>query len=150
MRTLGLWSVTCCLSLAVAVGAQAFPPGGSPSGMPGVAAAQPAAKPVGPVAKLKGGQTVEELFKDQKKLSGKEVAVRGQVVKVSLGIMGKNWLHLQDGSGSAGTNDLTVTTSAEAAVGDVVVARGKLSTAKDFGHGYKYEVILDDAKVSKE
>ena len=66
--------------------------------------------------------------------------------------MGKNWLHIRDGSGSAdkSDNDLTVTTSTPAKLGDTVLVTGLVSLNKDFGAGYKYTVILDDAKVTVE
>ena len=162
MRILGTSTRACLLALALAGTAGAFPPGGEGGpamggGMKGggmmgggSAAAKPAAKPVGKIAKFEGGQTVAEVFTRKAELSGKEVAVRGQIVKVSSGVMGKNWLHLQDGSGAAGSNDLTVTTAATAKVGDVVVVKGKLSTDKDFGYGYKYDAIVEDANVTKE
>ena len=102
------------------------------------------------IKKVEGGQTVADVFAGKAKLSGQEVKVRGKVVKFSPGIMGKNWIHLQDGTGQAGTNDLTVTTSGTAKVGDTVVVAGKVSTDKDFGYGYKYEVILEDANVTVE
>jgi hypothetical protein len=78
--------------------------------------------------------------------------VRGKVVKYNAEIMGKNWLHIQDGSGSAdkSNNDLTVTTTTPAKVGDTVLVTGSVTTNKDFGAGYKYTVILDDAKVVVE
>ena len=64
--------------------------------------------------------------------------------------MNRNWVHLRDGSGAAGKdNDLTVTTSDNAAVGDVVVVKGTVRLDKDFGAGYAYPVIVEDAKVSK-
>jgi hypothetical protein len=72
------------------------------------------------------------------------------VVKYNSGIMGKNWLHVQDGSGEAGTNDLTVTTMATAAVGDTVLVKGMAVTDKDFGYGYKYAFIIEDAQVTVE
>jgi hypothetical protein len=73
------------------------------------------------------------------------------VVKFSAGIMGRDWVHLRDGSGAQdkGTNDITVTTGDQAAVGDVVVAKGVVRTDKDFGAGYAYPVIVEDAKLSK-
>ncbi len=94
------------------------------------------------------GRTVEELFAQRDSLKDKPVAVQGQVVKVNLGIMGKNWLHLRDGSGQGPTADLTVTTAAKAEVGDVVIARGVLRLDRDFGAGYKYNVVLEDAKLT--
>ena len=64
--------------------------------------------------------------------------------------MGKNWLHIQDGTGAEGTNDLTVTTSGTAKVGDTVLVSGVLVTDKDFGYGYKYAVLIEDAQVTVE
>jgi len=102
------------------------------------------------IAKPDGGHTVEEIFTSSADLSGKEVVMRGKVAKFSKQIMGKNWLHLQDGTGGPGTNDLTITTSGTAAPGDTVLIRGVLSTDKDFGYGYNYAVIVEDAEVTKE
>jgi hypothetical protein len=100
--------------------------------------------------RVEGGITVAEIFAGKKDLAGKQILVRGKVVKFLPEIMGKNWLHLQDGSGSEGSNDLTVTTGTRVNVGDVVLANGVLSVDRDFGFGYEYEVILEDAKVTVE
>jgi hypothetical protein len=104
------------------------------------------------IAKADGGLTVGEIFGEKASLSGKEIALRGKVVKFSPQIMGKNWLHIQDGSGdeAAGTNDLTVTTSESAKVGDTVLIKGPLTLDKDFGYGYQYNVIIEDALVTVE
>lgn len=102
------------------------------------------------IVKAKGGKTVAEIHKEKTKLSGKEIAVRGKVVKYSSGIMGKNWIHLRDGTGAEGTNDLTITSDAGAKVGDTVLVRGVVVTEKDYGFGYKYPVIMEDAKVTIE
>jgi hypothetical protein len=102
------------------------------------------------IRKADGGQTVGEIFAAKKSLSGKPVKVRGKVVKYNAMIMGKNWLHIQDGSGAPGSNDLTLTTDTEAKVGDTVLVTGTLSLDKDFGAGYKYGLILEDAKVIVE
>lgn len=98
----------------------------------------------------KGGKTVEQIYKDPAELAGKSVTLRGKVVKYNANIMGKNWLHVQDGTGAEGTNDLTVTTSSTAKVGDTVLVSGVITTDKDFGYGYKYPVIIEDAKVTVE
>jgi hypothetical protein len=97
------------------------------------------------------GRTVAEVHAQRAALAGKGVAVRGKVVKFLPGIMGKNWIHLRDGSGSADgkDNDLTVTTAAEAAVGDEVLVRGTVAKDKDFGAGYAYTVIVEGATVVK-
>ena len=104
------------------------------------------------VARVAGGSTVEELYARSAELAGTSVSVRGQVVKANFGILGANWLHIQDGSGNAdaGTHDVTVTTQEQAAVGDVVVIDGTLVTDKDFGAGYKYAVLVENANVKIE
>ena len=97
-----------------------------------------------------GGQTVGDVYAKKAELSGKQVKIRGKVVKFSPMIMGKNWIHIQDGTGEAGANDLTVTTSAEANTGDTVLISGTLTTDKDFGYGYAYDVIVEEAEVTVE
>ena len=116
----------------------------------GGGAAPPTSIDLSDIKKADGGQTVAELFANKGKLAGKPVAVRGRVVKVTSQVMGKNWIHVRDGSGSNGTNDLTVSTSATAAVGDLVVVRGTLGTDKDLGAGYHYDIIIEDAAVAAE
>jgi hypothetical protein len=113
------------------------------------AARTPAAKV--PRATGPDARTVAEVVAGKAALNTRTVLVRAQVVKVNLGIMGKNWLHLQDGSGSAadGTNDILVTTQDRAAVGDVVNARGKVRTDVNLGAGYAYAVLIEDATVRK-
>lgn len=139
--------------------APAGPPGAAPaaSGMAEMAArhaeaaAGPADAGVIRVEKAKGAdaRTVAELFSQKGVLKGKSVAVRGKVVKFTPGVMGRNWIHLRDGTGRQGANDLTVTTGDAAAVGDLVVARGKVATDRDFGAGYTYSVMLEEAKIAK-
>ncbi len=94
-------------------------------------------------------RTFAEVWAQQANLDGKTVPVRGVVVKYNGGVMGKNWLHLQDGSGNAGqgTNDITVTSLDEAAKGDTVTIRETVRTNKDFGAGYTYPMMVEDAKV---
>ena len=103
------------------------------------------------IAKADGGKTVAELYAEKDQLAGQKVTVRGKVVKTNAGIMDKNWLHVRDGSGAEGTNDLTVTTSGELPkVGDTVLVTGALTLNKDFGMGYQYPVIVEDAAVTIE
>ena len=96
--------------------------------------------------------TVEGAYKNSAKLNKKKVVIRGQVVKFSSGIMDKNWIHIQDGTGSEKkkTHNLVCTSTTDIAdVGDVVTITGTLIKDRDFGAGYKYPVIIEDAKVSK-
>lgn len=100
------------------------------------------------IARAEGGHTVGEIHAQAASLSGQTVKVQGKVVKYLSGIMGRNWVHVRDGSGADGTNDLTVTTDAFAKVGDLVVIEGTLATDKDFGAGYRYSVIVEGATVT--
>ncbi len=102
-------------------------------------------------ATVPNAYTVAEIFGKKSELDKKSVVVSGKVVKVSAGIMGKNWLHIQDGSGNAkdGNNDLVVTTQDISKVGDIVTAQGTLFKDKDFGSGYKYDVIIEEASIKK-
>ncbi len=106
------------------------------------------------VAKAKGADayTVSELFTRRKDLNGKTIEVKGQVVKVLKNIMGKNWIHIQDGTGdpAKNTHDLVITTQDSAAKGDIVTVKGTVEADKDFGSGYKYNVIVEDSKVTRD
>lgn len=102
------------------------------------------------IKKAEGGKTVEEICTGKAALSGQQVQVRGKVVKYNAQIMGKNWLHIQDGTGAVGSNDLLVTTATDVKLGDTVLVTGKVATNKDFGANYKYAVMIEDAKVVAE
>ena len=126
------------------------PPGGQ-TGEP--KPTPPPEAPAGPVPKADGpnAKTIAEVYADPAALTGKDVAVRGRVVKYNEAILGKNWIHIQDGSGDAakGSNDLTITTQDKAAVGDVVTVTGKVNVNQDFGAGYKYAVIVEQATLAR-
>ena len=103
------------------------------------------------IAKAEGGRTVAELYAEKDQLAGQKVIIRGKVVKTNSGIMDRNWLHVRDGSGAEGANDLTVTTTGELPkVGDIVLVTGQVTLNKDFGMGYQYDIIVEDAEVSVE
>jgi hypothetical protein len=126
-----------------------------PTAGPGTAAAGPAAQADKPIKVDKASgpdaRTVAEVVGGRAALKDKSVLVRGQVVKVNTGIMGKNWLHLRDGSGSAadGSNDILVTTKEIAAPGDVVSVKGTVRTDVNLGFGYNYAVMIEDAALRK-
>lgn len=105
------------------------------------------------VAKAEGrsGRTVAEVNAQRTALKGKQVAVRAKVIKVSSGILGRNWIHLRDGSGSAAdnTHDLLVTSKDKPQVGDVVLAKGVVMTDVKLGEGYAYKVLIENASFQK-
>ena len=104
-----------------------------------------------PKASGPDARTVAEVVTKTAALKDKTVLVRGKVVKYSASIMGKNWIHLRDGSGSAAdnTDDLLVTTTDQAKAGDVVVVKGIVRTDRDFGAGYAYKVLIEEATLQK-
>jgi hypothetical protein len=125
--------------------------GGSCGRGPGVAAAGTCTNQSGIVAgvvqPVAGGKTVAEIFAQKKQLAGKTVLVRGLVVKVVPHILGRTFLHLRDGSGSEGSNDLVITTQDEIKAQSTLTFRGTVVTDKDFGSGYQYEVLVEEAHV---
>ena len=102
------------------------------------------------VDKIAGGVTVQDLYADMSGYEGKTVSIHGEVTKFNTKIMGRNWVHLQDGSSSGDYFDLTITTMAPVKVGDVVVFKGVVTLNKDFGAGYKYDLIMEEAVLIRE
>ena len=94
-----------------------------------------------------GGITIGQLFADMDSYAGKTVLIKGLVTKVNRAIMDRNWVHLQDGTNDSDNFDLTVTTTEDVKVGDVATFEGKITLKKDFGAGYYYEVIMEEAKL---
>ncbi len=99
---------------------------------------------------VEGGITIAELFTNRDSYADKTVLIKGQVTKVNRAIMDKNWIHLQDGTSDSGEYDLTITTEEQVNVGDVVTFEGKITLNKDFGAGYSYEIIMEQAKLQTQ
>jgi len=97
------------------------------------------------IDKTKDELTLAGLFANSSDYAQKQVEIRGIVVKVNKDIMGKNWIHIQDGTKHGDKYDLTVTSQDLPSVNDEVVFKGTLSVNRDFGAGYYYDVILEDA-----
>ncbi len=104
------------------------------------------------VPAVEPGQDIAYVYANKDELAGNEITLRGKVVKYNPGILGWNFLHVQDGSGSAasGDNDLIVTTKATTSVGETVVLTGNIVLDKDFGAGYSYPVLVEDASLAAE
>ncbi len=97
----------------------------------------------------RNGYTVDELFAKAVDLNKQKITVKGQVVKFSPNIMGRNWIHIQDGTGdpAKNTHDLVITSSETTEKGAIISIEGVLSADKDFGSGYRYDVIIEEAVV---
>ncbi len=94
-----------------------------------------------------GDMTVEQVNKQMKALEGKQVTVTGKVVKVNNGIMRRNFLHVQDGTGGQGTNDLVITSSQTAKIGSNITVTGTVVLGTDFGMGYKYPLLVEKSTI---
>jgi hypothetical protein len=104
-----------------------------------------------PKASGPDARTVAEIVTKRAELKDKTILVRGKVVKYTPEVLGKNWIHLRDGSGSASdnTDDVLVTTKDQARIGDVVVVKGVVHTDRDLGSGYSYKVMIEEATLQK-
>ncbi|MDX8338635.1 hypothetical protein SLH46_05545 [Draconibacterium sp. IB214405] len=99
------------------------------------------------ITKPEGELSISDVYANKADYSSKEFEIRGVVVKVNEQVMGKNWVHIQDGTGNGGNFDLTITTQADVKVGEEVTFKGKLTLEKDFGAGYFYDVIMEDGTL---
>jgi len=109
--------------------------------------------PSEPIEKLsppEGGLSVADVYQRRQEIAGSTVTVRGKVVKYTERVMGRNWLHINDGSGTGGQRDLTINTLDTARLGEVVTVTGLVAIDEDLGYGYFYEVVIKDANVSRE
>lgn len=95
-------------------------------------------------------KTVAALNQNKATLVGKTISAQGKVVKVNNGIMGRNFVHVQDGTGDAksSTNNLVVTSKQTAAVGDQVTISGVVVINRDFGSGYSYPLLIEEASIA--
>ena len=101
------------------------------------------------VERAANGITIAELASKKDSYAGKSIKIKGEVVKFNPQIMGKNWLHIQDGTNGNGVFDLTITTADEVKVGDIVTFEGIVALNKDFGAGYSYDLIVEEGKLIK-
>lgn len=101
------------------------------------------------IEKPKNGTSLAELFSAKKSFSTKSIIVKGKVVKVNNGIMDKNWVHIVDGTQFENQGDLAITTTETVNIGDIVTFKGVVVLDKDFGQGYVYDILLEEAKVVK-
>jgi hypothetical protein len=99
---------------------------------------------------LADGKTIEQVFNEKSFLNSKIVKVKGKVVKFNKQIMKRNWIHIQDGTGDENNYDLVITSDQDVKVGDIITAEGKLAIDKDFGAGYFFPVIIEDAKITED
>lgn len=95
-----------------------------------------------------GALSVAAVNQNKASLAGQTVKATGKVVKVNNGIMGRNFVHVQDGTGDAGNNNLIVTSKQTAKVGEQVSVSGVVVLNRDFGSGYSYPLLIEEASIN--
>jgi len=127
--------------------------GGGPAANPGsLKSITPAAEIQVAKAEGENAYSIGEVYAKAGELNGQRIKVRGKVMKVTENIMGRNWIHLQDGTGTPETksHDLVVTTAVTPdPAWDVVTVDGVLAADKDFGAGYLYAAIIEEATITE-
>lgn len=101
---------------------------------------------VGKIKPVAGAISIAELFNNKEKYGNQTVKITGKCVKVNPKIMGRNWIHLQDGSEDG--LDLTITTQQDIPLGAVLTLEGTIALDKDFGAGYRYDIIMEEASIT--
>jgi starvation-inducible outer membrane lipoprotein len=119
------------------------PSGHMHTGMEDIPQADPGVK----IDPPSGGISIAELFKNRSKYDGQTVRIKGRCVKLNNMIMNRNWVHLQDGSLEDSEQNLTITTTENIPLGAVVAVEGVISLNKDFGAGYRYDIIMEEAHL---
>jgi len=102
----------------------------------------------GEIKPLADGKTVADVFAESEQLKDQVVSLNAKVIKINKAIMGRNWITLQDGSGTAPDNKLLATSQEVVSPGDLVTVKGTVNTDIDLGYGYKYKVLLEEATFS--
>jgi len=97
------------------------------------------------IQREEGIVSVSSLYKNKSGFENKTVKVKGIVTKFNANIMKKNWVHMQDGTGGENSFDLTITTQDIVEMGSLAIFEGVVAIDRDFGHGYKYDLILEEA-----
>lgn len=88
---------------------------------------------------------IADLVKNRTKYEGQQVVLTGTVTKVNPNIMGRNWIHLKDGT--LDDYDLVLTSSVAVPEGHTVSLKGIVSLNKDFGAGYTYDILVENAEL---
>ncbi|RLJ21965.1 hypothetical protein DJ030_03050 [bacterium endosymbiont of Escarpia laminata] len=103
----------------------------------------------GEIPPLADGKTIAGILERSVQLKDQSVSLRARVIKVNQSIMGKNWITLQDGTGTKPNNKLIATSLELVSPGDLVIASGVLRNDIDLGSGYTYKVMLENTTFSQ-
>jgi hypothetical protein len=99
------------------------------------------------VVHRQGSMKISELVKNPKKYEGQTIQIDGVCTKINAGIMDRNWIHIKDGSKD--DFDLVITSDAFIPEGALFTIKAVVVLNKDFGAGYKYDLILENGTLVK-
>ncbi len=99
------------------------------------------------VVQHQGSIKIAELVKDPKKYEGKTIQLSGICTKINAGIMNRNWIHIKDGSKD--DFDLVITSQEFVPEGSSFTIKALVTLNKDFGAGYRYDLILENGLIIK-
>jgi len=102
----------------------------------------------GEIKPLSDGKTIADIFAESDQLNEQMVSLNAKVIKINKNIMGRNWITLQDGTGTQPENKLVATTQEVVSPGDILIVKGTVQTDVDLGHGYHYKVMLEEVTFS--
>ncbi len=94
---------------------------------------------------VEGSIKISELVSNKEKYNGKEIQISGKCSKLNPNIMGRNWIHIKDGS--MDEFDLVITSEQAVPEGHIVTMKGTVVLDKDFGAGYKYDLIVENGQI---
>ena len=94
--------------------------------------------------------TIAAVHQGRQERRDQALAVRGVVVRVVSGVLGKNWLRIADGTGEGKTAVLLVATTDEVPTGAQVLVRGVLRVDHEVGQGLRYATLLEATEITRE
>jgi hypothetical protein len=94
-----------------------------------------------------GSVSIANLVANPESYKDQTIQISGRCAKLNANIMGRNWIHLKDGTKD--DYDLVVTSNVPVPEGHVVTMKGVVRLDKDFGAGYRYDIIIEDGELQK-
>jgi hypothetical protein len=93
-------------------------------------------------------KTVAQVHQNKAALAGQTIEAQGKVIKANNGILGYNFIHIQDGTTAGSDDKLIIRSKQTADVGSEVKISGTVVVDRDFGSGYMYPLLIEEATVT--
>jgi hypothetical protein len=94
-----------------------------------------------------GSVKIVDLVANPQKYKGQNIQLTGRVSKINPNIMKRNWIHLKDGSKD--DYDLVITSNTFVPEGSIITVEGVVTLDIDFGAGYKYDILVENAELAE-